>query len=125
MKLLLASTILAAVTSGEDATIIDTEAISTEAIGRPPVTAPNPSGRPFVWHGERDIATVVNQAGEWSSDYVVDNMFDDSAITLWHSNGAMQSKPKVIGFEFKVSKVLLGAELILLRHFCCCLHWIH
>ena len=96
MKVLLASTILATVTRSEDASI--------KVIGGPlePLTPPNPTPEPWIWHGERDIATVVNQAGVWDSNYAVDNMFDDSATTLWHSSRAMQSKPKVIGFEFKV-----------------------
>ena len=52
--------------------------------------------------GEREIATVVNKAGEWNGNYVIDNMFDDSPATLWHSNGWWRSKTKVIGFGFKV-----------------------
>ena len=101
MKVLLVSTILAAMIRGEDGT-------SVKAIGGPlePLTPPNPTPEPWIWHGERDIATVVNQAGVWDSNYAVDNMFDDSATTLWHSSRAMQSKPKVIGFEFKVKNVL-------------------
>ena len=71
------------------------------------LTPPNPSREPLIWHGERDIARVINQAGEWNSNYSVDNMFDDSATTLWHSNGAMRTMPKVIGFEFKVKSSLL------------------
>ena len=104
MKVLLASTFLVAVTRGEDAT-----SVGIKAIGGPlsPLTPPNPTPEPWIWHGERDIATVVNQAGVWDSNYAVDNMFDDSATTLWHSSRAMQSKPKVIAFEFKVKEVLL------------------
>ena len=100
-------------TRSENANSIDAKVIMVDQFGGPiwcqfggPLTAsltpPNPSREPLIWHGERDIARVINQAGEWNSNYSVDNMFDDSATTLWHSSRAMQSKPKVIGFEFKV-----------------------
>lgn len=73
----------------------------------PPGPGFPPRGPPqLIWHGENDIATVVNQAGEWSDQYVVDNMFDDSYTTLWHSHNAFGTKLKIIGFEFKVRKLV-------------------
>ena len=114
MRVLLASTILATVARSEGATEVETRAEggSLEPSGAGIAVPPPPLTRgQLIWHGERDIATVVNKAGEWSSDYVVDNMFDDSTTTLWHSNGAMRSEQKVIGFEFKVRALLKGFSL--------------
>lgn len=107
MKVLLASTIFAIVSRGKS--VIPDEPRAIGGSLEPPETGgplPPPSGSvlpgQLIWHGERKIATVVNKAGEWNANYVIDNMFDDSPATLWHSNGWWRSKTKIIGFEFKV-----------------------
>ena len=59
----------------------------------------------LVWYGESDIATLTNNAGEWppagSINYVIGNMFDDDASTLWHSGEDNRIMPKPLVIEFK------------------------
>lgn len=60
----------------------------------------NPEQR--FWHGEKDIATVINKAGNMFGRYPVSNMFDDQPTTSWISSVAMKYKDKVLGIKFKV-----------------------
>ena len=70
-----------------------------------------------IWHGESDIADVVNHAGFWVDPKGISHnepkIFDDEPNSLWHSAVEYKDKDKIIGFEFKVS--------IFSRFFCSCL----
>ena len=57
-----------------------------------------------IWHGDTEIADVVNQAGVYSRDerYNTAKMFDWNPSTFWHSDDSFKYSPKVIGIEFKV-----------------------
>ena len=61
----------------------------------------------LVWHGERDIATIINDAGEWNSDSSLTKMFDDNPNSMWHSGGEAKNKPKSLKFQFRVSSNLI------------------
>ena len=61
----------------------------------------------LVWHGERDIATIINEAGEYSKNNLLSNMFDDNPNTMWHSGGEFNNKPKSLKIQFRVSPILL------------------
>ena len=76
------------------------------------------------WHGETELATVLNNAGEWEiGSYVLSYMFDDNANTLWHSAKLQQNTIKSIIIDFQVrifqsSSIFLNATNYLL--FYCC-----
>ena len=59
----------------------------------------------FIWHGDENIATIDNQAGEHTDTngnlYSLPNMFDNDRLTLWQ-NHASFTAPIIIGFNFKV-----------------------
>ena len=59
-----------------------------------------------IWHGESDIADVVNHAGFWVNEEGIPHdeskIFDDEPNSLWHSAVEYKDKDKIIGFEFKV-----------------------
>ena len=61
----------------------------------------------LVWHGERDIATIINDSGQWNSDMPLAKMFDDNPNSMWHSSGESVNKPKSLKFQFRVSPILL------------------
>ena len=54
-----------------------------------------------TWHGEDDIATLVNHAG-FSIKDPESKMFDNDSETFWHSSFDHESDEKKIGIEFKV-----------------------
>ena len=60
-----------------------------------------------IWHGESDIADVVNHAGFWVDPKGISHdepkIFDDEPNSLWHSAVKYRDTDKMIGFEFKVS----------------------
>ena len=43
----------------------------------------NSPGPLKVWHGEPDIATVSNDAGELGPKFGIENMFDESLQSWW------------------------------------------
>ena len=56
-----------------------------------------------TWHGETDIASVVNQAGNWDDISTNESlMFDSDNNTFWQS-GQNSGNLKVIEFKFNVS----------------------
>ena len=58
-----------------------------------------------TWHGESDIATLVNHAGFKIKDKSIHDeskMFDNDSETFWHSSFDHESDEKKIGVEFKV-----------------------
>ena len=61
------------------------------------------TGSLLCWHGQERIAKVVNQAGTWSENHQVKNMFDENSNTFWHSGKGMENRPKAMRIEFKVS----------------------
>ena len=65
-----------------------------------------------TWHGDNDIATVVNQAGNQTNESL---MFDSNNNTYWHSDINSQNNLKIIGVEFKVSsfEFLIMTKLML------------
>ena len=56
-----------------------------------------------IWNGEKDVAQVVNQAGQWSSGHSVSKMFDSNPKTCWHSGRQNTNNLKIIGVHFHVS----------------------
>jgi len=122
MRVLVA--ILATVIGNEVATSVETDERATGGSLEPviggslPTPPPNPNPGQLIWHGESDVAKVVNKAGEWNYQYIVDNMFDGKGSTSWHSNGAMRTKVKVIGVEFKRSMTF--NSLTIQKRFDCC-----
>ena len=58
------------------------------------------SGEEKLWYGESELATYSSDAGDWSGDFPVSNMFDNNADSLWHSDDL--TRTKTITIDFKV-----------------------
>ena len=73
-------------------------------------------GSMLVWNGEKSLATVTTNAGEWRHSPQVGervgekddlggelhNMFDEHPHTFWHSAWGKDAGPKAIKIQFKV-----------------------
>ena len=57
-----------------------------------------------VWHGEKSMAMIRNNAGRYNERYDLKNMFDKSPSTFWFSDSIYSSKIKTITIDFFVSK---------------------
>ena len=55
-----------------------------------------------TWHGENDIAYVLNEAGSHPL-FGESLMFDSDPGTFWHSDEENNHKSKIIRFQFRVS----------------------
>ena len=74
-----------------------------------------------VWNGQDELASITNDAGEWShgdQGGLLENMFDGNLDSFWHSSGTTVNDAKTIKMEFKVTKTMnlenLSIILILL-----------
>ena len=56
-----------------------------------------------VWHGEKSMAMIRNNAGRYNERYGIANMFDQSPSTFWFSDSIYSSKIKTITIDFFVS----------------------
>ena len=65
-----------------------------------------------VWHGEKSMAMVRNNAGRYNERYGIQNMFDKSPSTFWFSDSIYSSKIKTITIDFFVSfgKIVSGIK---------------
>ena len=60
-----------------------------------------------VWNGQEELATIINDAGEWphgEQGGLLQNMFDGNLETFWHSSGTTVNDAKTIKVEFKLNK---------------------
>ena len=62
----------------------------------------------LIWHGQPTIASISNNAGQWSRSHKVDNMFDSTSSrqnqTIWHSKKGYLGH-KRLDIYFKVISV--------------------
>ena len=56
-----------------------------------------------VWHGDFSLAMISNNAGIYDKRYRIQNMFDKSKSTFWHSDTNRSKKVKTITVDFFVS----------------------
>ena len=76
-------------------------------------------GPMLVWNGEKSLATVTTNAGEWrhpdgwrtrpkKEPYAggeLQNMFDELPNTFWHSGARFENGPKKVKIQFKVGLI--------------------
>ena len=62
-----------------------------------------------VWHGETGIATATSKNGIWSEKWKVENMFDESASTGWHSERRFEKVAKTMRVDFHVRSIVSKA----------------
>ena len=62
-----------------------------------------------VWHGETGIAAATSKNGIWSDKWKVENMFDESASTGWHSERRYEKVTKTIRVDFHVRSIVSKA----------------
>ena len=57
-----------------------------------------------VWHGEKSLAMIRNNAGRYNERYGIENMFDKNPSTFWYSDSIYSSKIKILTIDFFVSR---------------------
>ena len=63
-----------------------------------------------VWHGDKSMAMIRNNAGRYNNRYDIENMFDDDEDTFWFSDNENGSENKTITIDFFVSIIYITSK---------------